>query len=242
MNKDLEARLKGMHASLMAAYSAGVQCTSATKGIEREIFVRRFLAQVLPPIFRFGHGDIIDTSQESSGQIDVVIENPFFPSLPIVDGGPRLYLAEGVAAALEVKSDIRAQWSEVQATASKLSKLWPCPGGIRGQSTLAMADCCVPLLAVGFTGWKTLGTAKRYIDREVVDSMLIIENGLLWIHEKYKVRNVENDPIAALWTFLCCLHDRVTSIQSISTTPLIYSDELVIKGCATQNEVSSKLA
>jgi hypothetical protein len=225
MSTKLKARLEGIHASLLAAYRAGVHSTSANKGIEREIFVRRFLSQVLPPIFRFGHGEIIDTCQRTSGQIDIVIENPFFPSLPIIEEGPRLYLAEGVAAALEVKSDVSKQWPEVSSTANKLRPLIPCLGGVIGNSSLAMADCCVPLFVVGFVGWKKLDTVRPLLEAEAVDGVFVIENGLLCVQKKYKMDDVENDPTNALWTFLCCLHDRVTSIQSISTTPLIYSDE-----------------
>jgi hypothetical protein len=224
MNKELRRRLHGIHAVLMAAHQAGVESTSASKGIEREIFVRQFLAQVLPPIFRFGHGDIIDTQQRTSGQIDIVIENPFFPSLPVVEGGPRLYLAEGVAAALEVKSDIASQWSQLQTTAKKLKPLIPCPGGVRGDSTLKM-DVCVPLFAVGFNGWKKLKTVRPILDAEAVDGILVIEDGLFCVHKKYNMDDVEDDQVNALWAFLCCLHDRVTAIRSISTTPLIYSDE-----------------
>lgn len=222
MNQDLEQRLEGLHAGLMAAFRAGVQSSSASKGLEREIFVRRFLALVLPPIYRFGYGDIIDTSRRKSGQIDIVIENPFFPSLSVIEDGPRLYLAEGVAAALEVKSDISAQWSQVVSTANKLKPLFPCPGGIRGNSTLAMADCCVPLFAIGFAGWKQLNAVRPLLDAEAVDAIFVIEHGLFCVHKKYKVDDVEHDPVRALWTFLSCLHDRVASIESISTTPLIY--------------------
>lgn len=224
MNRDLDARLRGLHAGLMAAYHAGSQSSSSFKGLEREIFVRRFLSQVLPPIFRFGCGDVIDTYQRRSGQIDIVIENPFFPSVPIIEDGPRLYLAEGVAAAVEVKSDVSNQWSEVVSTANKLKPLAPCPGGVTGRSTLAMADCCVPLFAVGFVGWKRLDTVRPLLDAEAVEGVFSIENGLFCVHKKYNVDDVQDDPVRALWTFLCCLHDRVTSIQSMSTSPLIYFD------------------
>lgn len=224
MNDELKQRLQGIHAGLMAAYHAGGESTAACKGIEREIFVRRFLSQVLPPTFRFGFGDIIDTSKHRSGQIDIVIENPFFPSLPVVEDGPRLYLAEGVAAALEVKSDISSQWKEVVGTANKLKPLVPCPGGVKGHSTLVMADCCVPLFAVGFRGWKQLATVRPFLDAEAIDGVFVIESGLLCIHKKYNVDDIQDDPLTALWSFLCCVHDRVTAIQSISTTPLIYLD------------------
>ena len=208
----------------MAAYLAGSQCTSASKGIEREIFVRRFLTQVLPPIFRFGHGDIINTYNRTSGQIDIIIENPFFPSFPVVDGGPRLYFAEGVAAALEVKSDISSQWSDFQSTAKKLNRLLPCPGGVKANSTLAWADYRVPLFAVGFKGWKKLNALRPILEAEALDGVFVIDSGLFCVSKKYNVEDIEGDPVAALWTFLCCLHEQITSIQSISTTPLIYSD------------------
>jgi len=86
MNGELRTRLNGIHASLMAAHSAGIQSTNASKDLERDIFMRHFLAEVLPTIFWFGHGDIVDSAEATSGQIDIIIENPFFPSSPIVEG------------------------------------------------------------------------------------------------------------------------------------------------------------
>jgi len=38
-------------------------------------------------------------------------------------GGPRLYLAEGVAATIEVKSNLASQWDEALATAKKVKEL-----------------------------------------------------------------------------------------------------------------------
>jgi hypothetical protein len=49
----------------------------------------------------------------------------FAPTLPSIAAQDpvRLYLAESVAAAIEVKSDLSAQWAEAQATAAQLAPL-----------------------------------------------------------------------------------------------------------------------
>jgi hypothetical protein len=92
---------------------------------QRERFIDVFLSQVFPPPFRFGQGDVTDTAGRRSGQLDVVVEYPLLPSLPVVgnQASSRLYLAEGIAAAIEVKSNVASQWSEVVSTATKLAPL-----------------------------------------------------------------------------------------------------------------------
>ncbi|CAH6937166.1 conserved hypothetical protein [Vibrio chagasii] len=123
-NKYITQRLNGIHQQLMGAYKASCEMSSATKGSEREVFIDLFLSNVLPTIYRFGSGDITDTNSQKSGQVDVVIENPYLPSLPIVGCKElRLYLVEGVACAIEVKSDIGNQWKEVRETLKKVKKL-----------------------------------------------------------------------------------------------------------------------
>lgn len=117
---------------------------SASKGTEREIFVEIFLRNVLPPAYRFGTGVITDTVGKQSGQIDVVVEHAIVPSFPLVGASiPRLYLAEGVGAAVEVKSDLPGQWEEVLATGKSVGALHRDNGTSQ-----------VPYFAVGYAGWK----------------------------------------------------------------------------------------
>jgi hypothetical protein len=123
INRYVESRLGGMRKTLVSAYEAGQGMSSASKGNEREAFVKGFLAQVFSPAYRFGTGDITGASGERSGQIDVVVESPFWYSLPMQEGGSRLYLAEGVGAAIEVKSDIAAQWGKVKDTVGRVKTL-----------------------------------------------------------------------------------------------------------------------
>jgi hypothetical protein len=121
--KYLEPRLGALHKILMAGFEASSELSSATKGAEREIFVNDFLSKIFPPSYRFGTGDLIDGYSAKSGQVDIVIEYPNCMSFPYMNDGPRLYLSEGVATTIEVKSNIVGQWEEALATAHKVKDL-----------------------------------------------------------------------------------------------------------------------
>ena len=120
----LNIRLKGIQKSLLSSYESGGGMSSASRGREREQFIESFLKRVLPPGYRFGNGDAIDSFGNQSGQLDVVVEFTFLPSIPALGSSePRIYLAEGVAAVIEVKSNLSSQWNEVVDTSTKLRKL-----------------------------------------------------------------------------------------------------------------------
>jgi len=119
----LETRMNAIFTALDAGFSGGTGVSSASKGNERELFVNSVLSNAFPPHYRFSSGDIIDSYGSQSGQVDVVLEQPRSYSFPLLSGGPRLYLAESVAAVIEVKSNLSSQWSEVEATAGKLATI-----------------------------------------------------------------------------------------------------------------------
>lgn len=124
MNEHVLTRIAGINQQLMGVYNATAGGSSASKGTEREFFIDLFLSQVLPKLFRFGSGDATDQSGARSGQLDVVVEYPFLPSLPLAGGSRhRLYLAEAIAACIEVKSNVADQWDAVEDTSSKLRAL-----------------------------------------------------------------------------------------------------------------------
>jgi hypothetical protein len=110
---------------------------------------------------------VADQKGTRSGQLDIVVEYPFVPSLPIVAGrSPRLYLAEGVVAVIEIKSNIVSQWKEVEATAKQLAVLsrnYDYPSGV---SFGPRAGDKIPLYAVGYTGWKEFETVKGHVKPE----------------------------------------------------------------------------
>ena len=216
-NQHLIDRLEGTRQFLIGVHQATAASSSATKGTERSEFLNTFLAEALPSIYRFGTGDITDAAGHRSGQIDIVVEHPFAPNLPIQPGLPRLYLAEGVAAAIEVKSNVGSQWQQVLHTASQLAPLQRTLGfamSMGGEPLLF-----VPLFAVGYTGWATLETVQQNLaaaNHETV-GILVIDPGI------YVSRfGVAAMGPHALWAFICDLYRVSSTLQSAVTDPAAY--------------------
>ncbi len=235
-NPHINERLKGIKDMLMGAHQAGKPLSSASKGNEREAFINGFLSQVLPPHFRFGSGDITDQSGNRSGQLDIVVEYPFVPSLPIVAGrSPRLYLAEGVVAVIEVKSDIKSQWNEVEETARQLAALSRSYKYLEGVSIGPRANTKIPLYAVGYTGWKQFETVKKKVTPENgINGVLVIDQGHFFGRYDFKdeknrlntfERKEENSPMA-LWELITCIHYAGSMVTSATkNVPKNYNDD-----------------
>jgi hypothetical protein len=211
-----------MQQMLMGAHRASGPLASASKGNEREAFVNAFLADVLPPQFRFGTGDATDQLGNKSGQLDVVIEFPLVPSLPIVAGrSPRLYLVEGIVAVIEVKSDLSKQWDQVLDTAKQLSALTRNYGS--GVSIGPRAGPKVPLYAIGYTGWSHFSTVKEHVNpRNGVNGVLVVEHGHFvgeyeFFDENKKPQRYgyerESSPMA-LWGLISCIHHAASMVTS----------------------------
>src|SRR5262249_15059013 len=132
---------------------------------------------VLPPTFRFGTGDATDEGGHRSGQLDVVVEFPFGPSLPSIGGSTRLYLAESIAAVVEVKSSLPSQWGEVKRSLAGLASLVRTFGA---QMVMGMAPPeRISLFVASYTGWRTPEVLKQHIaETPGIDGILIIDQGI----------------------------------------------------------------
>jgi hypothetical protein len=219
-NQHVISRLAGIRAQLMAAHQASIALSNVSKGAEREAFVNDFLANVLPPIYRFGTGDATDIAGNRSGQLDVVVEYPFSPTLPSVgQNRTRLYLAESVAAVIEVKSTLPGQWSEVQRT---LAALRPLRRSFGARMTMGMAPPdTLPLFVASYTGWKLTETVVEHVKNNPgIGGILIIDAGIFAAADMFGGW-VAVGP-AALWGLICCLHMVTNSLQAASTDPLDY--------------------
>jgi hypothetical protein len=218
-------RLAGIQSILVGVHQASAPMSSGTKGHERQSFIDDFLSKVLPPIYRFGTGDATDKLGNLSGQLDVVIEYPFSPTLPSVSGGTttsatRLYLAESVASVIEVKSDIAKQWSDAKATASKLSKVKRSFGGTFSMGMPPRPE--IPLFVASYTGWKTVETILANLQQSPdIAGALVIDAGLFASSEQFGAMRATG-PLA-LWGLICCLHTVTNSLQSASTDPVAYA-------------------
>jgi len=218
--KELSQRLAGIQKSLTSLYESGAGLSSATRGQEREQFINYFLSKVLPPVYRFGTGDAIDTFGSISGQLDVVVEFSFFPSLPSLTGQPRLYLAEGVAAVIEVKSNLADQWNEVKTTSAALRRLQR-QFGVPGFTPYGPPSKEIPLFAVGYAGWKDIETVKRKANDGVVDGILIINQGLFSTRSDFP-NGMFAQGSFGLWGLICALHFCALSIVINSFSPIEY--------------------
>lgn len=219
-NQHVAQRLTGIRQQLTAFHAGGATLSSATKGGEREDFVNKFLAEIMPTPYRFGTGDITDTKGAKSGQVDLVVEYPFLPSLPMVGGGSRLYLAESVAAVVEVKSDLSAQWSEAQRTAKAvkaLERLYGASISFGGTPTPK-----IPVFAVGYTGWSTMQTLRSKIKEDPnIDAILVIDNGLFISNDGFGP--MEATGSWALWGLIQCLHSASVTVMAASANPVDYA-------------------
>lgn len=219
-NQHILARLAGIQSQLIGAHQASVPMSNASKGAEREAFINGFLANVLPPVFRFGTGDATDANGHRSGQLDVVVEFPFGPSLPSVGGSTRLYLAESIAAVVEVKSSLPSQWPEVQRT---LTGLRPLTRSFGAAMTMGMAPPeNVSLFVASYTGWKTPETVKQHVtDNPGIDGILIIDQGIFVSSDRFGGM-LATGP-GSLWGLISCLHAITNSLQAASTNPVNYA-------------------
>lgn len=170
----VERRVDAIRKQLLAGFAAADGLSSATRGTEREQFVNGFLEQVFPTPFRFGTGDIVEKGRRRSGQVDIVVEYPFIPSFPALGAGPRLYLAEGAAAVIEVKSNLRNQKNEVIKTATKVKELRVVEDAIQ-RIGHPLCYGTIPVLATGFYGWKQPRGIKKLLGDDLVDAALQLE-------------------------------------------------------------------
>jgi hypothetical protein len=182
---DLAARLEAIREILFAHFKAGKSLPSATVGAERETLVREFLSRVLPRQVRFGSGAILDSRGRSTGQIDVVLEFPFGPSFPTPATDDRVYLADSVAVALEVKSNLD-QWGEICRSASRVNELarsWIGHCSILPDGhvkAFGPTGSWIPFIAVAYRGPKTGSKLRKRIEHTPnarIDAVFVIESG-----------------------------------------------------------------
>ena len=99
-SRDIENLMTGWY-----EYTAGILSHSTDMGSAREHFVSNVLSTFLPKSTIVGSGEIIDGKGARSGQQDIVLYRSDFPVIssltPI-----NTYLAEGVIATIEIKSNL----------------------------------------------------------------------------------------------------------------------------------------
>ena len=231
-------KLKNIHTVLMQAYENTSGFTTPVQGDEREVVIRELLALILPQSYRLGKGPIIDSAGTETGQVDAVFERPFSLSFPISSDANRLYLADGVAAAFEIKSDLYNQATDSMKKAAEIKRLRR--EAAEGEIVL-YDEIFVPVFIIGFKGYKTIDSVyKRFFpdmrSADLVNGVLIIEDGVFVGRTPMRVVNGEivnqhfyereNDPIGALLCFLSCLSETLRHVENKEVNLLSYSSLL----------------
>jgi len=153
------------------------QKASTNLGNNRENFVNDFLSIVLPLKLKVKSGEIIDSNNFKTGQLDTIIIRDDAPSLDF--GGKNTYLAEGVFAVIEIKSNLtREKLLEAKNSLQKIEKLLiPSPTITAGGYNLGR-----PLrILFAYTGssWETI---TKILDEEkcndLFDLIAILDKGV----------------------------------------------------------------
>lgn len=106
------------------------QNASTNLGANRENLVKDFLKVVLPPRLKnIYDGEIIDKGGKKTGQLDLLITRDDAPCIDY--GGSNSYLAEGVFAVIEIKSNLdKTKLIEAKTTLEKVANLSINPSSI----------------------------------------------------------------------------------------------------------------
>ncbi len=142
------------------SYSYEVLQQSTDLGYSREHFVKEILSSFLPKSVIVGSGEIVDGQGRGSGQQDVIIYRADFPvitSLTPINA----YLAEGVIATIEVKSDLStgdpnlySAFKSVKRVLS-LEKAAEIISGTCAEVQKLQELNSIKTYVIGYAGWKT---------------------------------------------------------------------------------------
>lgn len=251
-NKVIEDRLTGLLATLQTIGETTFLNSSAVKGAARATFVNNFLKQVIPTNLRIcTNGEVTDISGNITGELDVIIENGLFPSLPLtnIDLG-RLYFAEGVAAVIEVKSNLVSQWNEVMSTGHRLFDIRrQLAGGTYSSRNTSVLNVIpnmdvsadnlgrveptgpqkmqyqIPYIVVGYTGWDTIATIQNKIHESngVVSAVLQIDKGFFASGELFS-HIAATDGALSILSFLDSISEASSYIKNASANLLKYGE------------------
>lgn len=203
----LENSIETLFESLMLGYKQSRKYPSTVIGNERELLIEALLKRALPSNIRYGSGVIMDSRGYRTGQVDIVLECQNSFSLPITSGKQRLYFADTVAAAIEVKSDLNKQKVEAFVQNHSVKKLFRKK---TKEDFIDQNEYTVPSYIIAFKGAKT-ETIDKWVYQECREKRQFFPTGILCLEPAYFYAFEPNGDIIkssgswAVFAFLCSL-------------------------------------
>ncbi|WP_154914880.1 DUF6602 domain-containing protein [Klebsiella grimontii] len=248
-NYILQEKLNGVLNMLNANYQLGKSSSSAVKGVARSDFINNYLRNVIPQGLRIStSGEIIDNQNNITGELDIIIENGYFPNIPVPSSDTaRLYFAEGVAAVIEVKSNLKGQWDEAISTGRKLHAItrsfinttisshngptvhidnhvkFTRHLGVYKMPPQYNLINKVPFFVVGYTGWEKLDTLESKLKESdgIVTGILQLDKGFFIGNES--LRNVKATGALSLLAFINAIYESYSHIKRTNIVLLSYA-------------------
>jgi len=131
------------------------------KGYGREALTGEFFQTHLPSQVEYLTGEIIDSNDIRSGQIDIIIQSKNSPKIPLW-GNIHLSYSDSVIAAIEVKSDLNSQHLKSALEASLRIKSLKRNVILRGHKLRDLTN--IPYIIFAFTGLSKEMIVKHIID------------------------------------------------------------------------------
>jgi len=213
-NSQLENLLNSYLVQLNSLIEGQSEENSDIKGAVREGILGLIMNQFFPPHCRTGNGEIIDQFENRSGQCDIVIEYPFFPSIPFQSGlESRLYISEGVAFVIEAKSNFSDQFSQIVSKAGQILALKPKVGsvfsaGIEGDEFyppetniyLGSERYSIPFYVISYDSkWSVEKIQSKMQTHNYIQGVLIIKDQV-YISQYYKNQIIDGP--MSLWAMI----------------------------------------
>lgn len=228
--KELEpifSRILGVRDGILASYRAGRGSPNEVIGNEREIFIRNYLESAYPKPFRFSSGFITDKSGNISGQLDIIIEKLLSTSFPAQPGSSeRLFLAEMVSAVISVKSNLFAQWTQIE---RELEKLTPVNSEPSGFFQVNSRSGSLPFFIVSYSGAKSMDSLAQKLSALPTDSCLqavVVLDADIFAVQTAPGKWVYNNSNSAFFYFICQLHEEITRNFSVGESIFEYACDI----------------
>ncbi|MCK6436308.1 DUF6602 domain-containing protein [Rivihabitans pingtungensis] len=158
------------------------------KGYGREALVQEFLATHLPDQVEYLSGEVLDSDDNRSGQIDIIVQSKLHPKIPLF-GNIHLAFVDSVVAAVEVKSNLTTQ--HLTAALDQCKKLKALRRNIILESSpLAAKLTTVPCIIFSFKGPKKdtlINSINTYANKHKISLNAFCPDMVVILDEDYYI-------------------------------------------------------